>query len=52
MSASQFEAFLAKVYVEESARAQFLANPRGEALNAASGSFSISATRLSAYVFE
>ena len=34
MSASRFEAFLAKLYVDDRARAQFLANPRGEALKA------------------
>jgi hypothetical protein len=34
MSASRFEAFLAKLYVEESARTQFLADPRGEAMKA------------------
>lgn len=32
MSASRFEAFLAKLYVDEDARAKFLADPRGEAL--------------------
>ena len=34
MSASCFEAFLAKLYVDESARAKFLADPRGEAMKA------------------
>jgi hypothetical protein len=34
MSASRFEAFLAKLYVDEKARAKFLADPRGEALKA------------------
>ena len=34
MSASRFEAFLAKLYVDESARAKFLADPRGEAIKA------------------
>lgn len=34
MSASRFEAFLAKLYVDESARAKFLVDPRGEALKA------------------
>ncbi len=34
MSAPQFEAFLAKVYVDESARAKFLADARGEAMKA------------------
>jgi hypothetical protein len=34
MSASQFEAFLAKLYVDERARAKFLADPRAEALKA------------------
>ena len=34
MSASRLEAFLAKLYVDESARAQFLANPHSEALKA------------------
>ncbi len=34
MSASRFEAFLAKLYVDESARAKFLADPRGESMKA------------------
>lgn len=34
MSASTFEAFLAKIYVDDSARARFLADPRGEAVKA------------------
>jgi hypothetical protein len=34
MSASRFEAFLAKLYVDESARARFLADARGEAMKA------------------
>jgi hypothetical protein len=34
MSASRFEAFLAKLYVDETARARFLGDPRGEALKA------------------
>jgi len=34
MSASRFEAFLAKLYVDESARAKFLVDPRGEAMKA------------------
>jgi hypothetical protein len=34
MSDSRFEAFLAKIYVDESARAKFLADPRGEAARA------------------
>jgi hypothetical protein len=34
MSAARFEAFLAKLYVDESARARFLADPRGEAMKA------------------
>ena len=34
MSAPCFEAFLAKLYVDESARAKFLADPRGEAMKA------------------
>ncbi len=34
MSAPDFEAFLAKIYVDERARAKFLADPRGEALKA------------------
>jgi hypothetical protein len=34
MSASRFEAFLAKLYVDERARARFLADPRGEAMKA------------------
>jgi len=32
MSASRLEAFLAKIYVDESARARFLADPRDEAM--------------------
>ncbi|MGI9067680.1 MAG: hypothetical protein ACR2HX_14945 [Pyrinomonadaceae bacterium] len=34
MSAARFEAFLAKLYVDERARARFLADPRGEAMKA------------------
>jgi hypothetical protein len=34
MSASRFEAFLAKISVDESARARFLIDPRGEAIKA------------------
>ena len=34
MSASRMEAFLAKIYVDESARARFLADPRGESIKA------------------
>lgn len=34
MSASRFEAFLAKLYVDEKARAKFLADPPGEAMKA------------------
>lgn len=34
MSASRFEAFLAKIYVDENARAKFLADPCGEATKA------------------
>jgi hypothetical protein len=34
MSASSFEAFLARLYVDEDARAKFLADPRSEALKA------------------
>ena len=34
MSASHFEAFLARLYVDDRARAQFLADPRGQALKA------------------
>jgi hypothetical protein len=34
MSASRFEAFLARLYVDEVARAKFLADPRGEATKA------------------
>ncbi len=34
MSAPDFEAFLAKIYLDEHARAKFLADPRGEALKA------------------
>ena len=32
MSAASFEAFLARLYVDETARARFLSDPRGEAL--------------------
>lgn len=34
MSSSRLEAFLAKIYVDEQARARFLADPRGEAIRA------------------
>ena len=34
MSATRFEAFLAKIYVDERARARFLADPSGEATKA------------------
>ena len=34
MSDSRFEAFLARIYVDEDARAKFLADPRGEASKA------------------
>ncbi len=34
MNDSRFEAFLAKIYIDESARAKFLADPRGEAAKA------------------
>jgi hypothetical protein len=34
MSATRFEAFLAKLYVDESARAKFLTDPHGEAMKA------------------
>jgi hypothetical protein len=34
MSTARFEAFLAKIYVDAEARAQFLADPRGEAMRA------------------
>jgi hypothetical protein len=34
MSTARFEAFLAKIYVDADARAQFLADPRGEAMRA------------------
>ena len=34
MSASRLEAFLAKIYVDEKARAKFLADPSGEAAKA------------------
>lgn len=34
MSASRFESFLAKIYVDETARKRFLADPRGEATRA------------------
>lgn len=34
MSASRFEAFLAKLYVDENARVKFLADPQGESIKA------------------
>jgi hypothetical protein len=34
MNDSQLEAFLARIYVDEKARAKFLADPRGEATKA------------------
>ena len=34
MSGSRFEAFLAKIYVDEPARVRFLSDPSGEALKA------------------
>ena len=34
MSDSRLESFLAKIYVDEEARARFLADPRGEAVKA------------------
>lgn len=34
MSDSRLEAFLARIYVDEKARARFLADPRGEAIKA------------------
>lgn len=34
MSAARLEAFLAKIYVDESSRERFLADPRGEATKA------------------
>jgi hypothetical protein len=34
MSAQKFEAFLAKLYVDDNARSRFLADPRREASNA------------------
>ena len=34
MSDSQLETFLARIYVDRKARANFLADPRGEALKA------------------
>ena len=34
MSASLLEAFLAQIYVDEEARARFLADPNGEAMKA------------------
>lgn len=34
MTDSRFEAFLARIYVDEKARAKFLADPRGEAIKA------------------
>ena len=34
MSAPRFEAYLAKIYVDERARSAFLADPRGEAIKA------------------
>ena len=34
MSGSRFEAFLARIYVDQKAREKFLADPRGEATRA------------------
>ena len=34
MSASRFEAFLARLYVDETVRGRFLADPEGEAMEA------------------
>lgn len=34
MSDSRFETFLARIYVDQEARAKFLADPRGEATKA------------------
>ncbi len=34
MSDSRFETFLARIYVDENARAKFLADPRGVAMKA------------------
>jgi len=34
MSASRLEAFLARIYVDDVAREQFLADPRGQAMRA------------------
>jgi hypothetical protein len=34
MNDSRFEAFLARIYVDQKARAKFLADPRGEATKA------------------
>jgi hypothetical protein len=34
LSAADFEAFLARIYVDSEARVKFLANPRGEAQRA------------------
>ena len=34
MNDSRFETFLARIYVDENARAKFLADPRGEAMKA------------------
>jgi hypothetical protein len=34
MSTSRFESFLAKIYVDETARERFLTDPRGEATRA------------------
>lgn len=34
MNESKFESFLAKIYVDENARAKFMADPRGEATRA------------------
>jgi hypothetical protein len=43
MSAQNFEAFLAKIYVDEKARAKFLADPGGEANKAGLSEQEISA---------
>jgi hypothetical protein len=34
MTDSRFETFLARIYVDQEARAKFLADPRGEAMKA------------------
>lgn len=43
MSASRFEAFLVRLYVDQSAREKFLADPRGETTKAGLTAYEIDA---------